>query len=53
MKQALIVWGGWQGHEPEACAHVVASLLRPHGFDVRITTGTQTFADPGLKALDP
>jgi type 1 glutamine amidotransferase len=52
MKHALIVWGGWHGHEPEACAHVVAELLRPHGFDVRIAAGTQTFADPALKALD-
>jgi type 1 glutamine amidotransferase len=52
MKHALIVWGGWHGHEPEACAHVVAELLRPYGFDVRITTGTQTFMEPALKALD-
>ena len=52
MKHALIVWGGWHGHEPEACAHVVADLLWPHGFDVRIATGTQTFMDPALKALD-
>jgi uncharacterized protein len=52
MKHALIVWGGWPGHEPEACAQVVADMLRPHGFDVRIATGTQTFADPALKALD-
>ena len=52
MKHALIVWGGWHGHEPEACAQVVAGLLRPHGFDVRIATGTQTFADPTLKSLD-
>ena len=52
MKQALIVWGGWQGHEPEACARVVARLLQPHGFHVRIATGTDAFADPELKALD-
>jgi type 1 glutamine amidotransferase len=52
MKHALIVWGGWPGHEPEACAQVVASLLKPHGFEVRIATGTQTFADPALKSLD-
>jgi type 1 glutamine amidotransferase len=52
MKHAWIVWGGWPGHEPEACAHVVASLLRPHGFTVRIATGTQTFAEPALKSLD-
>jgi type 1 glutamine amidotransferase len=52
MKQALIVWGGWPGHEPERCAHVVAELLRPHGFQVRMATTTAAFADPELKSLD-
>jgi uncharacterized protein len=52
MKQALIVWGGWPGHEPEGCARVVADLLQPHGFQVRLATGTAAFADPDLKSLD-
>jgi uncharacterized protein len=52
MKQALIVWGGWPGHEPEGCARVVAELLQPHGFQVRMATGTAAFADPDLKSLD-
>jgi hypothetical protein len=52
MKQALIVWGGWPGHEPEACAHVVAGMLEPHGFDVRLATGADAFADPALNTLD-
>ena len=52
MKQALIVWGGWAGHEPEACAHTVAGLLRPHGFEVRMASSTQAFVDPALQALD-
>ena len=49
MKHALIVWGGWAGHEPEACAHIVAGLLKPHGFHTRLETSTQAFADPALK----
>ena len=52
MKQALIVWGGWPGHEPEPCARVVADLLQPHGFQVRMATGTAAFADPDLRSLD-
>lgn len=48
MKQALIVWGGWHGHEPETCAGIVGSLLRQHGFDVRVETSTRAFADPAL-----
>jgi uncharacterized protein len=52
MKHALIVWGGWAGHEPEACAHIVAGLLKPHGFHARLETSTQAFADPALKEFD-
>jgi type 1 glutamine amidotransferase len=52
MKQALIVWGGWAGHEPEACARIVAGLLAPHGFEVRLADRTEAFADPALQSLD-
>jgi uncharacterized protein len=52
MKQALIVWGGWQGHEPESCAHIVRGMLQRHGFEVRLETGTAAFADPSLERLD-
>jgi type 1 glutamine amidotransferase len=27
MKKALIVWGGWDGHEPKQVAEVFAELL--------------------------
>lgn len=52
MKQALIVCGGWPGHEPEKCAHIVEAMLRRHGFEVRIETRTAAFADPALDRLD-
>ena len=52
MKHALIVWGGWQGHEPEQCAHVVRDMLQRNGFAVRIETHTAAFADPALAQLD-
>ena len=51
MRTALIVWGGWSGHEPEAGAHIVAEMLKPHGFDVRIATTTAAFADPEIADL--
>jgi hypothetical protein len=50
-RKALIVWGGWAGHEPEQGAHIVAGMLRDEGFDVRLETTTQAFADPGLSEL--
>jgi type 1 glutamine amidotransferase len=52
VKKALIVWGGWHGHEPEKCAHIVRDMLRKHAFDVRIETQTSVFEDPQLDQLD-
>ena len=52
MKKAMIVWGGWQGHEPEKCAHIVRDMLAANDFDVRIETQTSAFADPLLSQLD-
>jgi uncharacterized protein len=52
MKQALIVHGGWHGHEPEKCAHIVQSMLQRNGFEVRVETQTAAFADPALRQLD-
>jgi len=52
MAEALIAWGGWDGHEPEACAGIVAGWLREEGFSVRIAEGTAPFAEPGLGAMD-
>ena len=51
MRRALVVWGGWDGHEPEQGAGIVASMLREEGFDVRVAHGTPAFADPGLREL--
>jgi uncharacterized protein len=51
-KRALIVWGGWAGHEPEQGAQIVAGMLRAADFDVRLETSTAAFADPALHDLD-
>jgi uncharacterized protein len=52
MKKALIVCGGWHGHEPEQCAQIVRSMLQRHGFEVRVETETAVFADPILHELN-
>ncbi len=44
-KKALIVWGGWNGHEPEQCAGVFAEILRMDGFDVEVSTTLDSFQD--------
>jgi uncharacterized protein len=48
MRRALIAWGGWNGHEPEAGSARVGEILREEGFDVTTVEGTAGFADPGL-----
>src|SRR4249919_249078 len=48
MREALIVWGGWSGHEPEACARIVAGMLEEEGFRVHVDNSTAAFATPGL-----
>jgi type 1 glutamine amidotransferase len=47
-KTALIVWGGWDGHTPEASAEVVRAMLASHGFDVAVRDSTAAFLDPDL-----
>jgi type 1 glutamine amidotransferase len=51
MREALIVWGGWPGHEPEKCAAIVAGMLREQDFSVRVENTTRTFADPAIAQL--
>jgi len=51
MREVLIVWGGWSGHEPEQCAGIIAEMLKEDGFSVRMETSTRAFADPDLGKL--
>ena len=51
MRQALIVWGGWEGHEPKAGANVVKGMLEEEGFAVRVENTTAVFADPAIAEL--
>ncbi|CAM4319305.1 ThuA domain-containing protein [Paenibacillus phoenicis] len=45
MKKALIVWGGWDGHEPEQVAGIFAGVLREHAFEVEVSDTLEAFAD--------
>ncbi len=47
--RALIFWGGWEGHEPEACARVVADLLRDEGMDVTSVEGASALGTEDLE----
>lgn len=51
MREAMIVWGGWPGHEPEQCAGILRGMLVEDGFAVRVETETAVFAEPWLDDL--
>ena len=48
MREALIVWGGWSGHEPELGAGIVRDMLEEEGFKVYVENTTEAFADPSI-----
>jgi hypothetical protein len=45
MKKALIVAGGWDGHEPKQCAELFAPLLQEKGFEVEISETLDSYLD--------
>ena len=51
MREALIVWGGWSGHEPQQGAEIIRDFLVEDGFSVRLENTTEAFADPSIKDL--
>lgn len=53
MKRAMIVQGGWQGHEPKQVADIMAAALRANGFEVKIADTLDALKDGAeLKKLD-
>ena len=51
MRSALIVWGGWDGHDPEECAAIYRRWLHEDGFTVRVETSPEVFLEPEIKDL--
>lgn len=52
-KRALMVWGGWDGHEPEQTTVIFAEILRGHGYEVDVETDLDVFLDAErLAAMD-
>ena len=44
-KKALMVWGGWDGHEPKQCVDIFAPILRKEGFEVEISDSLDSYLD--------
>lgn len=45
MKKALMVWGGWEGHEPQQTVERFAPFLRESGFEVRVEKSMDVYTD--------
>lgn len=52
MKKALIVWGGWDGHEPKLVAERFARTLREENFEVTVSDTLDILTEMDLKELD-
>ncbi|MGO4352421.1 ThuA domain-containing protein [Rhizobium sp. RAF36] len=52
MRNAIVVWGGWKGHEPEECAGVVGDILRKSGFSTEVTGDLGIFGSPDIAKAD-
>ncbi len=46
--KTLMVWGGWDGHEPKQCTDVFAPWLEAEGFDVVISDTLDSYLDTEL-----
>ena len=44
-KKALIVWGGWEGHEPKQTVDIFAPWLAEQGFDVEVSHTLDAYLD--------
>lgn len=52
-KRALVVRGGWDGHEPVQTTDSVIPFLQEHGYHVRVEEATAVYADEAtMRAID-
>ena len=47
-KRALLVAGGWEGHQPHECAALFAGVLRDDGFEVTVSETLDAYLDADL-----
>jgi len=53
MKKALMVWGGWSGHEPKQCVDIFTPYLEEQGYDVEISDTLDAYLDKAkMRTLD-
>lgn len=50
MRKALIVWGGWDGHQPKEVGEIFADILRKENFEVTVSDTLDAYKDAELMA---
>ncbi len=45
--KALIVWGGWDGHQPELVAELFSDILKEENFETEISVSLDSFKHAG------
>lgn len=45
MKKALLVWGGWDGHEPKQTIECFVPFLQANGFEVEVSPSMDVYKD--------
>ena len=45
MKKAIVVWGGWEGHEPKEVGEIFRDVLLSEQFDVTVSDTLEAFDD--------
>jgi uncharacterized protein len=48
--KALVVWGGWDGHEPKQCADLFVPWMQQQGFEVTVSASLDSYLDASLMA---
>lgn len=49
-RNALVVRGGWDGHQPVEATELFIPYLKAQGFEVRVEESPKIYADPGYMA---
>lgn len=49
-RNALVVRGGWDGHQPTEATELFIPYLKANGFNVRVEEGPKVYADPDYMA---
>ena len=47
-RKAVIVWGGWEEHEPKKCVDIFAPMLEGEGYEVTVSEDLDTYKDRDL-----